>query len=96
LIILDDSTSAVDAETEAAIQVSLDRLMRDPNRTCLVIAHRFSTVREADRILVLHQGRLVAEGTHAELMASSPVYQDIVGTQLSKTGAGAGQPGGER
>jgi ATP-binding cassette subfamily B protein len=94
LIILDDSTSAVDAETEAAIQASLDRLMRDHQRTCLVIAHRFSTVREADRILVLHQGRLVAEGSHAELMASSPVYQDIVGTQLSKAEAASGQPGG--
>ena len=86
LIILDDSTSAVDAETEAAIQASLDRLMRDHRRTCLVIAHRYSTVRDADHIVVLHQGRLVAEGTHAELMRTSPVYQDIVGTQLARSG----------
>ncbi len=95
LIILDDSTSAVDAETEAAIQASMDRLIRDHRRTCLVIAHRFSTVREADRILVLHQGRLVAQGSHDELMITSPVYQDIVGTQLSRTMAAAGLPGGD-
>lgn len=86
LIILDDSTSAVDAETEAAIRDSLDRLMRESSRTCLVIAHRFSTVRDADRILVLDQGRLVAEGRHEALMRTSPVYQDIVGTQFSAAG----------
>ncbi len=86
LIILDDSTSAVDAETEAAIQLSLDRLMRESGRTCLVIAHRFSTVRDADRILVLDQGRLVAQGRHDALMRTSPVYQDILGTQFAAAG----------
>jgi ATP-binding cassette subfamily B protein len=58
--------------------------MREANRTCLVIAHRFSTVRDADRILVLDGGRLVAQGRHDELMKSSPVYQDILGTQFTQ------------
>jgi ATP-binding cassette subfamily B protein len=87
LIVLDDSTSAVDTQTERAIQGALDRLMREANRTCLVIAHRFSTLRDADRILVLDKGRLVGQGTHAELMRTSAVYQDIVGTQFA-----AGRP----
>jgi ATP-binding cassette subfamily B protein len=83
LIVLDDSTSAVDTQTERAIQGALDRLMREANRTCLVIAHRFSTLRDADRILVLDKGKLVGQGSHAELMRTSPVYQDIVGTQFT-------------
>ncbi|MDB5096131.1 MAG: Lipid export ATP-binding/permease protein MsbA, partial [Cyanobacteria bacterium RYN_339] len=83
LIVLDDSTSAVDTQTERAIQGALDRLMREANRTCLVIAHRFSTLRDADRILVLDKGKLVGQGSHAELMRTNAVYQDIVGTQFS-------------
>jgi ATP-binding cassette subfamily B protein len=83
LIVLDDSTSAVDTQTERAIQGALDRLMREANRTCLVIAHRFSTLRDADRILVLDKGKLVGQGSHADLMRTNAVYQDIVGTQFT-------------
>ncbi len=80
ILILDDSTSAVDVETETRIQQALEHLMR--NRTCLVIAQRISTVLKADKILVLEDGRIVAQGTHAELLASSPIYQDIFESQL--------------
>jgi ATP-binding cassette subfamily B protein len=82
LLILDDSTSAVDAETEAAIQGALDRLMRGANRTAIVIAQRISTVRDADLILVLDEGKVVAQGTHEQLLASSPLYNEILGSQL--------------
>ncbi|BAJ62184.1 ABC transporter ATP-binding protein [Anaerolinea thermophila] len=80
ILILDDSTSAVDVETETRIQQALEDLMR--NRTCLVIAQRISTVLKADKILVLDDGRIVAQGTHAELLANSPIYQDIFESQL--------------
>jgi ATP-binding cassette subfamily B protein len=82
LLILDDSTSAVDAETEAAIQGALDRLMRGANRTAIVIAQRISTVRDADLILVLDEGKVVAQGTHEQLLGTSPLYNDILGSQL--------------
>jgi ATP-binding cassette subfamily B protein len=82
LLILDDSTSAVDAETEAAIQESLDRLMRESHRTVFVIAQRVSTVRDADLILVLDEGTIGARGTHEELLRDSELYNEILGSQL--------------
>jgi ATP-binding cassette subfamily B multidrug efflux pump len=82
LLILDDSTSAVDAETEAAIQEALDRLMRDARRTVFVIAQRISTVRDADLILVLDGGEVAAMGTHEELLRDSELYNEILGSQL--------------
>ena len=82
LLILDDSTSAVDAETEAAIQETLDRLMREKHRTVFVIAQRVSTVRDADLILVLDEGRIAASGTHEELLQQSELYNEILGSQL--------------
>jgi ABC-type multidrug transport system fused ATPase/permease subunit len=82
LLILDDSTSAVDAETEAAIQETLDRLMRERHRTVFVIAQRVSTVRDADLILVLDDGRIAARGTHEELLEDSELYNEILGSQL--------------
>ncbi len=82
LLILDDSTSAVDAETEMAIQAALDRLMRDSRCTAFVIAQRISTVRDADLILVLDDGQIVASGKHEELLRESRVYNEILGSQI--------------
>jgi ATP-binding cassette subfamily B multidrug efflux pump len=80
VLILDDSTSSVDVETEIAIQDALETWMRD--RTSFVIAQRISTVLNADKILVLDDGAIVAEGTHRELLASSPIYREIYDSQL--------------
>ena len=80
ILILDDSTSSVDVETEARIQEALEEVMR--GRTCLMVAQRISTVLQADKILVLDEGRIVAEGTHQELMQSSPTYRAIYESQL--------------
>jgi ATP-binding cassette, subfamily B, multidrug efflux pump len=82
LLILDDSTSAVDAKTEALIRESLDRLMREEYRTGFVIAQRISTVRDADLILVLDDGRIAAKGIHEELLHESELYNEILGSQL--------------
>ncbi|MCC6455750.1 MAG: ABC transporter ATP-binding protein [Caldilineaceae bacterium] len=80
ILILDDSTSAVDVETEARIQEALARARQ--GRTSFVVAQRISTVLTADKILVLDEGRVVAEGTHAQLMRSSPLYREIYASQL--------------
>ena len=87
LLILDDSTSAVDTATEAELRAALDRLMRDRAHTVLVIAQRVSTVRDADLILVLDQGRIVASGTHEELHRDSAIYSEILGSQLEDDAA---------
>ena len=80
ILILDDSTSAVDAETEFQIQQALDRLMK--GRTTFVIAQRISTVRDADKIVLLDNGRIAAMGSHEELLESSPLYGDIIDSQF--------------
>lgn len=80
ILILDDSTSSVDLATEALIQSALDNLMR--NRTSFVIAQRISTVMSADRILVLDRGQVVAQGKHAELMETEPIYAEIYNSQI--------------
>jgi ATP-binding cassette subfamily B protein len=80
VLILDDSTSSVDVETETKIQDALEGLMREC--TSFVIAQRISTVLKADKILVLDDGRIAAEGTHRELLASSPIYREIYESQL--------------
>lgn len=81
ILILDDATSSVDTETEQLIQMALDRLMKD--RTSFVIAQRMSTVRMADLILVLNAGKIVARGTHRELLTKSELYRMIYEGQLN-------------
>ena len=82
LLILDDSTSAVDMQTESLILAALDRLIRDRRRTTFVIAQRISTVRAADCILVIDHGTIAASGTHETLSRESALYNEIVASQL--------------
>jgi ATP-binding cassette subfamily B protein len=86
ILVLDEALSSVDAESEALIQTALDRLMR--GRTTLVFAHRLSSVIGADRILVLDQGRLVEQGTHADLIGRGGAYTRLMAGQ-ARDGAGA-------
>lgn len=82
ILILDDSTSAIDAKTASEIQNALDDLMHRKTCTSFVIAQRISTVRNADRILLVDKGRLVAQGTHEMLMQTSPLYGAILESQV--------------
>jgi ATP-binding cassette subfamily B protein len=82
LLILDEATSSLDSQSEALIQAALEPLL--VGRTSLVIAHRLSTILAADKILVLDEGRLVEEGTHAELLAKGGLYADLYETQFGQ------------
>ncbi len=81
ILLLDEATSALDSESERLVNEALERLMQD--RTSLVIAHRLSTVRHADRILVVNHGRIVESGSHEELLALGGTYKLLAETQLS-------------
>ncbi|GAA4341739.1 lipid A export permease/ATP-binding protein MsbA [Pigmentiphaga soli] len=81
ILILDEATSALDNESERQVQASLERLMK--GRTTLVIAHRLSTVQNADRIIVLDQGRIVEQGNHAELLAANGLYAALYRLQFT-------------
>ena len=89
ILILDDSTSSVDLGTEAALQKALDVLMK--GRTSFVIAQRISTVMNADKIIVLEKGKVVAEGKHKELMEDSPIYAEIYNSQILPNEKGGAQ-----
>ena len=93
LLLLDEATSALDAASEKAIQEALDRLMQ--GRTSLVIAHRLSTVRSADRIAVMESGRIVEIGDHEILMAQGGRYRELVEHQLEGTSGSATSDSGE-
>jgi ATP-binding cassette, subfamily B, bacterial MsbA len=92
ILILDEATSALDTESEQLVQKAIEELMHD--RTVLVIAHRLSTVRRADKIVVLDAGRIVERGSHAELLLHDGVYQRLHQLQFAEPAAGKGLVGG--
>ncbi|WP_345250417.1 ABC transporter transmembrane domain-containing protein [Pigmentiphaga soli] len=94
ILLLDEATSALDAASERLVQQALDNASH--NRSTLVIAHRLATVQQADRIVVLEQGRIVAQGTHPQLLQSSPLYAQLAALQFgSSPRAYARPPGGD-
>jgi ABC-type multidrug transport system fused ATPase/permease subunit len=80
ILILDEATSALDTKSESLIQEALKEILKD--KTAIIIAHRLSTVQHADRIVVINEGRIVDEGTHDQLIDSSPLYRELARTQL--------------
>ena len=85
ILVFDEATSSLDAKTERTVQDAIETLRG--RRTVFVVAHRLSTIRHADRIIVLEQGRVSQEGSHEELMAESGLYQEFVSLQTE-----AGEP----
>ena len=77
---MDEATANIDTETEMLIQDAMERLMQ--GRTTIVVAHRLSTIQHADKIMVMHKGRLREEGTHQELLAQNGIYKKLYDLQL--------------
>ena len=80
ILLLDEATSALDAKSERVVQEALDNLMQ--NRTTVIVAHRLSTVKDADRIAVLQKGVVAESGTHSELLATGGAYSLLVKAQM--------------
>jgi ATP-binding cassette subfamily B protein len=78
--LLDEATSALDAVSEQQVKIGLENMMK--GKTTLIIAHRLSTVVNADRIIVLEEGQIIATGTHKQLLESNPLYQQHAALQL--------------
>ena len=83
ILILDEATSSVDTQTEQVIQKALRRLLK--GRTSFVIAHRLSTITNADRIVVIHDGKIVEQGTHNDLLANRGMYFDLYRTGFQES-----------
>ena len=83
-MLLDEATSSLDAESERAVQAALEKVME--GRTTLVIAHRLATVLKADRIIVMDQGRVVASGTHTQLLRDNSLYARLAALQFAVAG----------
>ena len=81
ILILDEATSSIDTRTEILVQQAIDKLLT--NRTSFVIAHRLSTVTKADRVLVIQQGQIAEQGTHAELLEQQGIYANLYAMSLS-------------
>jgi ABC-type multidrug transport system fused ATPase/permease subunit len=93
ILLLDEPTSALDAESEALIQEALDRFARQ--RTTVVVAHRLSTIKNANRVVVLQEGQIIEEGTHAELIARGGLYLELYQGQFALDQPAAGTAGGQ-
>ena len=87
IYLLDDTFSALDLKTDAAVRAAMYRELA--GRTIVVVAQRISTIMSADQIVVLDKGRIIATGTHKELLSSCGVYREIYETQVSQNGKGA-------
>ena len=85
VVLLDEATAHLDSESEVAVQLALKSAL--VGRTSIVIAHRLSTVREADQILVISEGRVIEQGTHTELLAAAGLYAELYRTQFERQAA---------
>ena len=84
MLILDEATSNIDTRTEIRIQKAFDEMMR--GKTSFIVAHRLSTIKEADRILVMRDGRIVEQGNHQSLLEKGGFYAELYNSQFARTG----------